>query len=169
MGINAGFVQLLGIIVGFVTASKPATAPTLNKAADDRATQQAYDDYHRDLLSAAALPSKEVKAASKVLDLAKKEVKQEAKEGASKVVKEAAKGGSNFAKNAKKMSLDDIGDFLGAGKDWHKGSAKIDFLKQFKKELKGDTNADFYFDETTREVFLKSNKSGIWINTGQKF
>ncbi len=80
-----------------------------------------------------------------------------------------AKGVSNIAKNAKKMSPDDIGKFLNAGKDWHKSSAKGNFLKQFKKELKGDTNADFYIDKTTREVFLKSNKSGNWINTGQKF
>ncbi|HMQ70796.1 MAG TPA: hypothetical protein PKC58_17605, partial [Ignavibacteria bacterium] len=81
----------------------------------------------------------------------------------------ATKGVSNIAKNAKKMSPDDIGDFLKAGKDWHKGSAKKDFLKQFKKELKGDTNADFYFDKTTKDVFLKSNKSGNWIKTGLKY
>lgn len=85
------------------------------------------------------------------------------------VFSRVAKGVSNIAKNAKKMSPDDIGKFLNAGKDWHKGSAKGNFLKQFKKELKGDTNADFYIDNTTREVFLKSNKSGNWINTGQKF
>ena len=78
-------------------------------------------------------------------------------------------GGKTIAKNAKKMLPDDIGVFLKAGEDWHKGSAKKDFLKQFKKELKGDTNADFYFDKDTRDVFLKSNKSGNWINTGQKF
>ena len=81
----------------------------------------------------------------------------------------AANGGSNIAKNTKKMSPEDIGNFLKAGKDWHKGSAKSNFLKQFKKELKGDTNADFYIDKITKEVFLKSNKSGNWINTGQKF
>lgn len=81
----------------------------------------------------------------------------------------AAKGASKFAKNARKMLPDEIGDFLQAGKNWHKGSAKGDFLKQFKKALKGDTNADFYIDETTKDVFLKSNKSGKWINTGQKF
>ena len=86
-----------------------------------------------------------------------------------KITGKAAKTVANIAKNAKKMSPDDIGKFLNAGKDWHKGSAKGDFLKQFKKELKGDTNADFYIDKTTREVFLKSNKSGNWINTGQKF
>lgn len=78
-------------------------------------------------------------------------------------------GGGKIAKNAKKMSPDDIGVFLNAGVNWHKGSAKKDFLKKFKKELRGDTNADFYFDETTKDVFLKSNKSGNWINTGLKF
>ena len=86
-----------------------------------------------------------------------------------KIGKETVKTAGNIAKNAKKMSPDDIGKFLGAGKDWHKTSAKTKFLKQFKKELKGDTNADFYIDKTTKEVFLKSNKSNNWINTGQKF
>jgi RHS repeat-associated protein len=76
---------------------------------------------------------------------------------------------STIAKNAKKMSLDDFGKFLGAGKDWHSGKAKKQFLQQFKRQLKGDTNADFYIDENTKEVFLKSNKSGHWINTGKKF
>jgi RHS repeat-associated protein len=80
-----------------------------------------------------------------------------------------APGGKVIAKNVKKMLPDDIGLFLKAGEDWHKGSAKKDFLKQFKKDLKGDTNADFYFDKDTRDVFLRSNKSGNWINTGQKF
>lgn len=78
------------------------------------------------------------------------------------------KTASTIAKNAKKMLPDEIGAFLGAGKNWHKTSAKSDFLKKFKKELKGDTNADFYIDKSTKEVFLKSNKSGNWINTGQK-
>ncbi|MBK8445124.1 MAG: hypothetical protein IPL35_17730 [Sphingobacteriales bacterium] len=56
-----------------------------------------------------------------------------------------------------------------AGKDWHKGPAKGKFLKEFQKELKGDINADFYMDSNTKDVFLKSNKSGNWINTGKKF
>lgn len=67
------------------------------------------------------------------------------------------------------MSLDDIGKFLGVGKDWHKTSAKSNFIKKFRKQLKGGTNADFYIDEGTKEVFLKSNKSSNWVNTGQKF
>ena len=76
---------------------------------------------------------------------------------------------SNIAKDTKKMSPDDIGEFLGAGKDWHKTSAKSKFLNKFKKELKGDTNADFYVDKITNEVFLKSNRSGNWISTNQFF
>lgn len=83
--------------------------------------------------------------------------------------KAGAKAVGNIAKNAKKMSPDDIGEFLGAGKNWHSSGAKNKFLKNFKKELKGDTNADFYLDKTTGDVFLKSNQSGNWINTGRKF
>jgi RHS repeat-associated protein len=75
---------------------------------------------------------------------------------------------AKLATNAKKMSPDQIGEFLKAEKDWHKGSAKKEFLAKFRKELKGDTNADFYFDKNSKEVFLKSNKSGTWVNTGVK-
>lgn len=94
--------------------------------------------------------------------------------GMAGIVVDAVPGGKdaktlvNIAKNAKKMSIEEIGKFLKAGIDWHKGSAKKDFLKMFKKELKGDTNADFYIDKSTKDVYLKSNKSGNWINTGQK-
>ena len=115
----------------------------------------------------------------KVLKLATKKLAEEGgwlviKEAVEEVTEIAAKEGtgavlSNFAKNGKKMSPDQIGEFLGAGRDWHKTSAKSKFLKQFKKELKGDTNADFYLDKVTKEVFLKSNKSGNLINTGLKF
>lgn len=65
------------------------------------------------------------------------------------------KGVGNIAKNTSKMSSDDIGKFLGAGKNWHGTTAKKDYLKQFSKQLKGDTNADFYIDKTTKEVFFK--------------
>jgi hypothetical protein len=54
-----------------------------------------------------------------------------ASSGGSSNLNSAAEEVSNKAKNAKKVSPDDIGDFLKAGKDWHKGSAKKDFLKQF--------------------------------------
>lgn len=76
---------------------------------------------------------------------------------------------NSIAKNAIKMSIDEIGEFLNAGKNWHKTSAKSDFLGKFRKDLKGDTNADFYLDNVTNEVLLKSNKSNNWIKTGQKF
>jgi hypothetical protein len=82
---------------------------------------------------------------------------------------EVTKETENIFKDAKKMSPDDIGEFLGEGKNWHKTKAKSNFLNFFKKELKGDTNADFYVDKITKEVYLKSNKSGNWIKTGQKF
>jgi hypothetical protein len=73
---------------------------------------------------------------------------------------------SSTGKNAKKMTTDEIGDFLNAGEDWHQTSAKTDFLNGYKKELQGSTNADFYIDRTTGEVFLKPNKGGKIISTG---
>lgn len=81
----------------------------------------------------------------------------------------AGKSGAQIGKNAVKMSNEQIGKFLNAGKNWHKTSAKEKFLNFFKKELKGDTNADFYIDKKTKEVFLKSNHSGNWIKTGEFF
>ena len=75
----------------------------------------------------------------------------------------------NFGKDAKKMTPDEIGEFLGKGKNWHKTNAKSSFLAKYKKQLKGDTNADFWFDKNTNDVYLKSNKSGNWIKTGLKF
>lgn len=78
------------------------------------------------------------------------------------------KKGSKIGKNAVKMSEKAIGEFLQAGDNWHKTGAKTKFLNQFKKQLKGDTNADFYMDKVTNEVYLKTNKSGNWINTGKK-
>lgn len=82
----------------------------------------------------------------------------------------AAKTVSNIPKNGRKMSINEIGEFLGAGKKWHyDGKAKGKFLDQFKKQLRGDKNADFWIDKDTKEVFLKSNKSGDWINTGKIF
>jgi len=75
----------------------------------------------------------------------------------------------NIGKNAKKMSPDEIGEFLGGGKNWHKTKIKSKFLNSFKKELKGDDNADFYVDTSTKEVLLKSNRSGHWVSTGEIF
>jgi len=71
-----------------------------------------------------------------------------------------------YGKNANKLDANDIGDLLDAGPNWHKGPAKKKYLARFRKQLKGDTNADFYVDKDTREVFLKTNKNGYWIKTG---
>lgn len=71
---------------------------------------------------------------------------------------------SSIGKNSKKMTLVQLEKLL--GKNWHQNSTKGNFMKRFRKELKGDTNADFYIDKTTNEVLLKSNKSKNWIPTG---
>jgi RHS repeat-associated protein len=84
----------------------------------------------------------------------------------SKAARLAIKGGT---KNGRKLSVDEIGDFLGAGANWHKTAAKKKFLNKFKKRLKGDTNADFYLDKSTKEIWLKSNKSSNWVPTGKYF
>ena len=81
--------------------------------------------------------------------------------------KKKKKKDEGVGKDAKKMSPDDIGEFLGKGKDWHKTSAKSNFLNKYKKGLKGSTNADFYVDKNTGEVLLKGNKSGAWVRTGK--
>lgn len=81
----------------------------------------------------------------------------------------AAKGFSKLGSNARKMKLDEIGEFLGEGANWHKTSAKSDFLKLFKSKLQGSTNADFYIDKVTNEVLLKGNKTGSWVGTGMTF
>ncbi|MDQ6955650.1 MAG: Hint domain-containing protein [Mariprofundaceae bacterium] len=74
-----------------------------------------------------------------------------------------------IGKSAKKLTTNQIGDFLGAGPNWHKGQAKKKFLKQFKQQMKGDTNADFHIDKRTGEILLQTNKSKIWIRTGLYF
>eukprot|EP01132_Coremiostelium_polycephalum_P001037 gene1037-1315_t len=71
--------------------------------------------------------------------------------------------GGNIGRIAQKMSPDEIGDFLEGGNNWHKTSIKADFLKHFRKELKGNTNADFYIDRYTKEILLKGNKTGFSI------
>lgn len=73
--------------------------------------------------------------------------------------------GDNFGKNSRKMTLDEIESFL--GKNWHQNGAKTKFLNKFKKQLRGDTNADFCIDKATNEVLLKSNRSGVWVKTGE--
>ena len=34
--------------------------------------------------------------------------------------------------------------------------------------MKGDTNADFYINNDTNDIYLKTNKKDIQINTGDK-
>ena len=79
----------------------------------------------------------------------------------------AVKGkvGNNF----RKMTPDEIGKFLGAGKNWHKTNVKGDYVRQFEKGLRGDKNADFYIDKATNEVVLKGNQNHVYVRTGDKF
>ena len=51
---------------------------------------------------------------------------------------------------------------------WHDTNAKKNYLGIFKKEMKGDTNADFHIDKDTNDIYLKTNQKKIWINTGDK-
>ena len=52
--------------------------------------------------------------------------------------------------------------------EWHDTNAKSDYLGNFKKEMKGDTNADFHINKDTNDIYLKTNEKEIWINTGDK-
>ena len=52
--------------------------------------------------------------------------------------------------------------------EWHDTNAKKDYLGIFKKEMKGDTNADFYINNDTNDIYLRTNRKKIWINTGDK-
>jgi RHS repeat-associated protein len=79
------------------------------------------------------------------------------------VIKKTA---AEIAKNAKKMSENQITQLLGEG--WHKNGSKTKLVKKFGKELKGSTNADFYIVKETGEVLLKGNKSNAWVETGMK-
>ena len=72
---------------------------------------------------------------------------------------------SNFS-NSRKMTDNEIGEFFG-DKNWHKGNYKKSLMKDFQKELKGSTNFDFYIDKSVNQVYIKGNKSEIWINTGE--
>jgi len=76
--------------------------------------------------------------------------------------------GLSCGKNAKKMTVDEIGEFLGSS-NWHKNGAKTKFLKRFKKLMRGDSNADFYVDKLSREVLLLTNRKKIWVPTGDFF
>ena len=75
--------------------------------------------------------------------------------------------GSIYA-NAREMTDEEIARFFGDEK-WHDTNAKPDYLDIFQKEMKGNTNADFYKNNDTNDIYLKTNKKNIWINTGDKF
>ena len=51
---------------------------------------------------------------------------------------------------------------------WHKTNAKKNYLGIFKKEMKGDINADLYINKDTNDIYLKTNRKEIWIDTGDK-
>jgi RHS repeat-associated protein len=79
------------------------------------------------------------------------------------------KGPNKIGANAEKMKEKDLAEYFD-DPNWHKkNSTKKATLKRYKKEMKGDTNADFYIDEGTKEILLKTNKSKHWIRTGMFF
>gem|GEM_PF-4447009 len=88
--------------------------------------------------------------------------------GAVKRVSQLAKT-ARIGASAKKLSVNQVGQILGAGKNWHKTGAKGKFLNMFKNQMKGDKNADFFMDKVTKEVLLRTNKRGEWIQTGVFF
>ena len=65
------------------------------------------------------------------------------------------------------MTDKEISRFFGDEK-WHDTNAKRDYLKIFEKEMKGDTNADLYINKDTNDIYLKTNRKEIWIDTGDK-
>ena len=71
------------------------------------------------------------------------------------------------AKKFKKMSLDDIQDYIGI-KNWHQSSEKKWYIREFKKELQNSTNFDFFFNKKTKDIFIKGNKSTDIIPIGEK-
>jgi|GEM_PF-6386117 len=75
---------------------------------------------------------------------------------------------SKIGVNAKKMTESQIVDLFGDS-NWHKTNAKSKLIKQYKKELRGSTNADLLFDKKTGEIFLKGNESGVIVKTELKF
>ena len=76
---------------------------------------------------------------------------------------EAAK----LAKDTDKMLTKDIDKVLGKG--WHDSgsTAKKEYLKTYQKELRGNTNADFYVDKNNGDIFLKGNQPNnqVWVKT----
>ena len=74
--------------------------------------------------------------------------------------------GSIYA-NTRKMTDEEIARSFDDEK-WHKTNAKKNYLGIFKKEMKGDINADFHINKDTNDIYLKTNEKEIWINTGDK-
>ena len=75
--------------------------------------------------------------------------------------------GSKAYANARKMTDKEIERFFG-DEEWHKNGAKSDYLGKFEKKMKGDTNADLYINKDTNDIYLKTNRKEIWIDTGDK-
>ena len=65
------------------------------------------------------------------------------------------------------MTDKEIERFFG-DEEWHKNGAKSDYLGNFAKKMKGDNNADFYINNDTNDIYLKTNRKEIWIDTGDK-
>ena len=70
----------------------------------------------------------------------------------------------NFS-NSRKMTNSEIAKYFGDN-NWHKGKYKERLIHHYKKELKGSTNVDLYIDKSTKEVYLRGNKSNAWVKTG---
>lgn len=87
------------------------------------------------------------------------------------IAKKNGDGDSCDSNNTRGMTDEELADFLGEGDDWHyDGKAKDDYRKGFRKQLRGDTNADFQIDKDTREVVLRGNKNkDIYVRTGQYY
>lgn len=67
--------------------------------------------------------------------------------------------------DSRRMTENEISQYFN-DPNWHKGNYKNAMINKFRKELKGSTNADFYIDTKTNQVYLKGNKSGAWVDTG---
>ena len=65
------------------------------------------------------------------------------------------------------MTDKEIERFFGDEK-WQKTKEKQKYLKIFEKKMKGDTNADLYINKDTNDIYLKTNRKEIWIDTGDK-
>ena len=74
--------------------------------------------------------------------------------------------GSIYA-NARKMTDKEISRFF-EDEEWYDTNAKKDYLKKFEKEMKGDINADFHINKDANDIYLKTNRKKISINTGNK-